>query len=355
MKIRIFLISLIILICGVAVFPAGASGTDKLKGYRAQKKDVSVSGLSSGAFMTAQLHVAYSGLFDKGAGIIAGGPYFCVGSYEDDPSLYLFQATSTCMSPASASSAPDGKGLFKKAQGFAKQHLIDPVTNLQDDRIYLFSGSNDKTVNTWVVDQVFEFYRAAAIPSAHILYEKNINAGHAIIVEDTRTPCPETAPPFVNDCDFEQSQKILQFIYGDLKPPAADGSLSGRIIRFDQSEFVSSDRASMDDDAYVYVPKECEDGGCRIHVVIHGCDQGARTIGDTYYGHTGYNEIADTNRIIVLYPQAVPSGDAPFNPKGCWDFWGYSSEDPSAPVFYTKASPQMKAIVGMVKRLQSNE
>ena len=53
-----------------------------------------VSGLSSGGFMAAQLHVAYSATFAKGAGIVAGGPFYCAeGS--------IVNATGRCMaSPA---------------------------------------------------------------------------------------------------------------------------------------------------------------------------------------------------------------------------------------------------------------
>ena len=46
-------------------------------------------------------------------------------------------------------------------------------------------------------------------------------------------------------------------------------------------------------------------------------------IGDTYVRHGGYNEVADLNDIIILYPQAIKSllhG----NPNGCWDWWGYT-------------------------------
>ena len=49
-----------------------------------------VSGLSSGGFMAVQLHVAYSATFRKGAGIIAGGPFYCAeGS--------VLNATGRCM------------------------------------------------------------------------------------------------------------------------------------------------------------------------------------------------------------------------------------------------------------------
>lgn len=350
-KVMLF-INMITLVIFFTTASMASEKTVKLSGYKASTKETSVSGLSSGAFMTTQLHVAYSDVFQKGAGIIAGGPYFCVGSYETDPAKFFLQAISTCMSPKIKESAPDGKGLFIKAKALAKKKKIAPLANLNDDKIYIFSGSNDNTVKTWVVDQVLEFYKAANVPEKNIKYEKNINAGHAIIVDETQTPCSDTASPYINDCDFEQSDKILEHIYGKLKPPSAKGALKGKLIKFDQSEFITSDKTCMDQDAFVYVPKDCEDGGCRIHVVIHGCEQGAKVIGDLYYSHTGYNEMADTNKIIILYPQVSPSDPIPYNPKGCWDFWGYSSEDPSKPVFYLKSSPQMKAIVSMVKRLQ---
>jgi len=39
---------------------------------------------------------------------------------------------------------------------------------------------------------------------------------------------------------------------------------------------------------------------------------------------SGYNELAEKNDIVILYPQAETSTLFPFNPKGCWDWWGYS-------------------------------
>ena len=48
------------------------------------------------------------------------------------------------------------------------------------------------------------------------------------------------------------------------------------------------------------------------------------TFGTTFVRIIGYNKWADTNRIIVLYPQATPTSS---NPLGCWDWWGY--DDPS--------------------------
>lgn len=327
-----------------------ADEAPRLSGYQVDLSQTSVSGLSSGAFMSSQFHVAYSDLL-VGAGIVAGGPFYCVGSHLDDPTKFLSVATSTCMEPLLQFAAPDGEKLWKKAQKFAKENKIADVNNLKDDKIYIFSGSNDQTVKTMVVDQTEAFYKAAGVPPENIKYRKNLNAGHAIIVENAQVKCSATDPPYINDCDFMQSHKILQHIYGQLNPPADSNQLSGKIIEFNQSEFINAKNTSMSKKAYAYVPKICETETCKVHIAIHGCKQGQAVIGDTYYTTTGYNEIADTNKIIVLYPQVQPSPSIPFNPRGCWDFWGYSSDKPSKPVFYTRESPQMKAIVGMLNRL----
>lgn len=321
----------------------------KLGGYGADLSQTSVSGLSSGGFMTAQFHVAYSDRL-VGAGIIAGGPFYCVGSYETNPSKFLQQATATCNTPATAFVAPDGKGLFKKASQFAADKKIADLNNLKDDRVYIFTGSKDQVVKTEVVDQVAKFYQAAGLKPEQIKYDRDsVNAGHAIIVQQGSVGCSDTNTPYINDCDFMQSQRVLEQIYGKLNPPADQPT--GKIIKFDQSEFIQAKNTSMSKEAYAYVPKVCETESCKVHVAIHGCEQGAKLIGNNYYSLTGYNEIADTNNMIVLYPQVEFSNATSYNSKGCWDFWGYSSADPANPVFYTRESPQMKAIIGMIDRL----
>jgi len=47
----------------------------------------------------------------------------------------------------------------------------------------------------------------------------------------------------------------------------------------------------------------------------------------------------------------APSSPFPYNPRGCWDFWGYSSADPFHPDFYTRDGAQVRAVRGMLDRL----
>ncbi|NHQ86284.1 poly(3-hydroxybutyrate) depolymerase [Iodobacter sp. HSC-16F04] len=342
----------VLLLLGLLADAAYADTAAKLPAYKVDLSQTSVSGLSSGAFMAAQFHAAFSSTL-VGAGIVAGGPFYCSGSaYPAPPSATVAQTA--CMNPSlSPYGPPDPKLLLSLAKGFASAGAIDALDFLKNQKVYLFSGKADKTVATAVVDQTDAFYQLAGMPAENIKYIQSVNAGHAIITNNQQdVVCADTRSPYINDCDFIQSQDILKHIYGDLQPAVT--KLSGKIIQFDQSEFIKSGYTSMSDDAYLYVPKACEAETCKVHVAFHGCEQGADTIGNLFYGTTGYNELADANKIIVLYPQAKPSYGffTPYNPKGCWDFWGYSDPfNPLAPNFYSKTSPQMSAVKAMLNRL----
>src|SRR5204863_5113959 len=131
--------------------------------------------------------------------------------------------------------------------------------------------------------------------------------------------------------------------------------LSGAILAFDQSEFVPNQHPSavgLADTGYLYVPAACQPklgaAACRVHVVFHGCRQYAGNVGDAVYRHAGYNEWADTNRIIVLYPQTRPSA-IPINPKGCFDWVGLTRTD-----FASRTGDQISAFKAMLDRLAQN-
>ncbi len=331
-----------------------AAGVISLSGYAADISNTTISGLSSGAFMAVQLHVAYSGYFN-GAAIIAGGPYYCAGSY--DGNTLLENATNACMDPLTASVGPNTPKLVRKAKDFAAHGTIDPLANLANDRVYIFTGSADNVVKSSVVEQTLEFYRRLGLKEENLRFIDTVDAGHAIITDNADdTPCSETRAPYINNCGFEQSNELLGFLYPDLRPPSE--TLSGKLVAFQQSEFIPEfgtdrDYSSMDETAYVYIPAKCETEPCRVHIVFHGCLQGTQVIGEEYVTTTGYNEVADANSLIMLYPQVKRSKPVPFNPQGCWDFWGYSSANVYAPDFYNHNAPQMKAVIAILERLAS--
>jgi hypothetical protein len=329
------------------LFALTGSAAEKLPGLDIDLKQTSVSGLSSGAFMASQFYMVHSDIM-IGAGIVAGGPYLCAQSWVFQD--YLTNATTACMSPLSERFGPNTPHLVTLTQQLAAVGKIDSLENIRDDRLYIFSGKADRTVKPSVVRQTREYFLSLDVPQESILFRDDVVAGHALLTSfDQDVRCPDTRAPFINNCNFMQSYEIIRHIYGELNPPAA--SLSGDIIKFNQKEFIRDRNTSMSDEAYVYVPAICHTERCRLHVAFHGCEQGAKLIRDKYYAGTGYNYIADTNRLVVLYPQAEPSKRKPYNPKGCWDFWGYSAPNQANPDYFTRDAPQIKAIKAMVDRL----
>ncbi|WP_432696401.1 extracellular catalytic domain type 2 short-chain-length polyhydroxyalkanoate depolymerase [Marinobacterium sp. YM272] len=349
----------------------------RLEGFGADLSQSSISGLSSGAFMTVQMHLAHSSRF-VGAGIIAGGPFRCAESFRAAAMIaedaFTLNALYTCMNPLIPQTGPNPDKLVQVARETADAGLIDDLKHLSKNRIYIFTGSEDKVVQSDVVNTTREFYKRLGVPVKNIRYVDDIPAGHSIITDNPEDSALSlNQPPYINNGGFMQSWDILSHIYGDLEDPSEQ--LSGSIVRFDQSEFFDPDnrqqdreRASMSDFAYAYIPKAVAEGAkCRVHIALHGCKQGYNYInyvngkpdyqnsppyGNRYFTTTGYNQIADSNNLIILYPQAQGAdGNGVQNPDGCWDWWGYTSEDPQNPDYYSQNAIQIKAINRMLERL----
>jgi hypothetical protein len=258
------------------------------------------------------------------------------------------------MNPLIPSVGPNTPVLLEKTRALAQEKKIDSLENLKNDSLYIFSGKSDHVVATSVVEQTVRFFEEVGVPKTAIVFDTAVDAGHALITQDNvDVSCSLTKAPFINNCGFEQSWRILNHIFKTLKAPVAVENSS--LVAFDQTEFIDSANTSMSDVAYAYIPESCrQEKGCAVHVAFHGCLQGADVIQDKYYAKTGYNEIAQANRMIILYPQVKPSYGKPLNPQGCWDFWGYSSPDDANPDYYTKQAPQLRAVYKMVQRLAGN-
>ena len=118
------------------LFCVAAHAADPLPAFNVDLLETSVSGLSSGAYMAGQFHVAYSGTV-MGAGVIAGGPYDCA---EGQLSVALNRCMQTVLG------MPNPTHLLSRAESREARGDIDPLTGLADDRVYVFSGTQDETV-----------------------------------------------------------------------------------------------------------------------------------------------------------------------------------------------------------------
>ncbi len=315
---------------------------ERLPALGADAEGVTVSGVSAGGYMAVQFHVAHSSSV-RGAGALAAGPYYCaMGS--------LWAALSNCMAPGTGSKPPSVDVLAGLAQGFARTGAIDPLAGLADGKVWLFSGTQDETVKPEIVAELRDFYRRIA-PRAEVTLVADIPAGHGMPTASAGNACGTSEPPYIGNCGYDAAGMLLAHLLGKLAPPANAG---GRLVEFDQREFAGGapGAISLAESGYAWVPRECERERCRVHVVFHGCRQNAESVGERFVREAGYNRWAETNRIIVLYPQtAARSGWAwgqgyIFNPRGCWDWWGYTG-----PAYHTQAGPQIRAVKAMVERI----
>lgn len=336
---------------------AGAARADgpALPAANADPAETSVSGLSSGAYMAVQFATAFSASV-KGVGVVAGGPFGCAresgGLADLLPGDVVALATALGPCVAATPSPPGVDALYAQAQELDDFGDIDGLDNIVRQKIYLYHGYNDTKVARPVTDAAAAFYRVllGARGQANLFYQTAIGSGHAQITLDQGGACEANASPYINQCGYDQAGVILQHIYGALEP-RNDGTLSGRLLGFDQGRYtlLQPQIDSMAATGFVYMPAACAAGAaCRVHVAFHGCLQDSADTGETYPLHAGYNEWADGNRIIVLYPQTAPSPVTPFNPQACWDWWGYHD---FSNAYLTRDGRQIAAVHAMVAAL----
>jgi len=293
----------------------------------------SVSGMSSGGYMAVQFGVAFSSIV-KGIGVFAGGPFDCAqGS--------LTTAEGEC---STGSTAIDVTPLVTATNSLFSAGKIDDPKNLATARIYIFGGADDEIVNPVVVDAT-EAYFVSFVPSAAIQYEsRHAATGHTTPTLTYGGSCDSSVSPWIGKCDYDGAGIALAQIYGTLTP--ASTTSTGTIATLAQSDFVANPSShSLGDTAYVYIPASCASGEtCRVHVAFHGCEMNADgSEGSAFYLHAGYNAWADTNHIVVLYPQTTTSTA---NPEACWDWWGYDSAD-----YDTQSGTQMAMVRAMIGAL----
>lgn len=327
----------------LALFGQGLRAAEHLPALHIDAHDISVSGISSGGYMAVQFAVAHSASV-RGAGIVAAGPYHCA---EDS----VWQATGPCMR---GDTPIDVRRLERYTRRQAAAGTIDPVAHLKGQRVWIFSGSKDETVAPHIGAALEAFYRRFT-DAANITRVADIPAAHAMPTFDFGRACDATGEPFINDCDYDGAGTLLSWIYGPLQPKNT-GTLNGRFIEFEQDDFTPSPRLhSLSATGWVYVPQVCAAGGyCRLHIAFHGCKQYQEMsyfdgntpvrFGRTFIDHAGYNAWADSNRLVVLYPQ---TNTVLSNPNGCWNWWGYSDDSD----YDTQRGKQIATVWRMVERL----
>jgi hypothetical protein len=220
---------------------------------------ISVSGISSGGFMAHQFHVAHSDHV-MGAGIVAGGPYYCakgkfLNALTRCSQIAMLQCIAlkrdhkrceeTDLVPKNNSeSQRAARASFDEAKKQEAVGNISKLANLADDKIYLFRGAFDAIVPHGVMDAVFHFYvdpTKAGVNAVNIDYNGTFPARHTMVRDSFDKPAgdvvgkcplpPAPSPPraedaFIDDCEgvAERHRKDSGCV---CPPSSASGAATG--------------------------------------------------------------------------------------------------------------------------------
>lgn len=301
--------------------------------FNTQNQPVTVSGISSGAFFATQMLVAYSTRI-RGVASIAGGIYNCAeGSAQ--------KAQTTCMANPQAI---DVSAQIKKAQDLSDAGKIDNIRNLKSARAYIFSGKSDYIVRSDASVKLKEFFSQWMKPE-QIMTNFEVSAGHGWITNNYGNSCGLSMSPWINNCGVDVPSDLMSFLTKQNNESIAEANDS-RLYEFDQTSY-NIEKSGMAKTGYIYIPKKCEqnNSACRAHISFHGCAMGAEYVQSTFAAHSGLNEWAEANNVVVLYPQVVKSAEMN-NPNGCWDWYGYTGAD-----YITRNGLQMKSVYNMIQQM----
>jgi len=308
------------------------------------KSQITVSGISAGGFMANQLGYAYSSTF-KGIGVFAGGPYMCAGHSNYTACMYNASISASMLSTMQSD--------INNWSGTAN----DSKAKVASQKIFMFVGTSDFTVGPNPMNALQTQYTNNGVPAANLDYIQRASTAHVFPTDFDSTgnnACSSTASPYISNCGYDGAKAAFTKFYGTLNA-RNNAPAAGNYIQFDQTAFTTN--PGMSSTGWVYVPANCAAGAtCRLHVALHGCQQNYDTVGDKFVKNTGYTRWADTNSIIVLFPQtrvdntsrSTSASGSLANPNGCWDWIGWYGSN-----FAQKAGTQQAAIKAMVDQLAS--
>lgn len=257
--------------------------------------------------MAAQLAIAYSNNFSNRFGVFAGGPYDCARTQD---------FWTACMHNAT----PSIESSLSNIKQWSTEGKIDNLENLSSNqsRIYIQAGALDETVGISVTRQLVRQLKELRVPESSLKYVEMEGAAHVFPTDfegPEGVPCNESVHPFIADCGYDGAGEMLKWLYENetfrLKPRRSKREMSGVLKKYEQTGALGA--IGLAESGYLYVPASCARGGrsphggavsCKLHVALHGCTMSYLDIGEAWIRDAGYMEWADTNDMVVVFPQA---------------------------------------------------
>ena len=319
---------IVLVLLGLCLVVACENKQQSFPSLNLDREKITVSGISSGGYMAHQYHIAFAEQVD-GAALIASGPFGCA---QGD----LQFALDHCVS---SKSKPETEQLVEKIGIAAKRGEIGKLDSLKEDKVWIFHGTEDERVSREVTQSQIDLYRSLG---AMVKTKLDVPAGHGFPTQSFGVDCDASSSPHINNCEYDAVKEFFSFFFGELNPKV---TTRGQLLSFEQNQFAHGENY-LADKGYVFIPLSCLEGEtCKLHISFHGCSQNYESIEDLFIKNAGYNQWAESNNLVVVYPQ-TKSSFMPLNPKACWDWWGYTGKD-----YQTRKGAQLGQIYEMTKLL----
>lgn len=347
---------------------------------------ITVSGISSGGFMAAQMATIYSDRI-SGVATVAGGVFYCAQNHFQEKltqygsSSYLafgvaskdfftkrvepleinpiYQSVGVCMeTPEKAHDGGNGPMNLEFMKEFESQGLIAPIKNISRQKVFIYQGKDDDVLRPGMAAKLKEFYERMGVAplSLKVILRQG---GHNFPTDrEDGIRCDEEKVPYIANCKWDLAKEILQHTLGR--------KLERAKFNADHLHIVSQSEApvSLHTYGYFYASEFCmkHPGACDLHVAFHGCKMSddyddnfqkmfeskinlshILTVQDyelraripqmgakIFAEKSGYAEYAesDKNRLMVYFPQTrITTENYPANPKGCWDWYGWTGAE----------------------------
>ncbi|OFZ28307.1 MAG: hypothetical protein A2622_04185 [Bdellovibrionales bacterium RIFCSPHIGHO2_01_FULL_40_29] len=303
-------------------------------------------------------------------------PGYSTKWFTPSPMNPIYQSVGVCMQNPDKAELPDLKAFHEKK-------LIDDPSYLTKQNIFTYHGEHDNVVLFKMAQKIKDFYIENKIPIEQIQQKSLQFAGHSFATDkQDLQPCTAEKFPFITSCQYDLAFDLLTFLTKkELKREPfeaknlyyVDQTLDLKNLDIMNPERGAQPTPSIAPYGYLYSSNECLQNPtyCQLHVALHGCEMSdsfdidfdakyteqvqktrivemrkekSKILGFKslpyikqkkirngtfkFAQFSGYSEYAIKNNIMILYPQTwITEDNYPYNPKGCWDWFGWTNEN----------------------------
>ncbi len=313
----------------------------------------------------------------------------------------LYKSLGICMQNPQKAVIPQLKPLQEK-------NWIDPIENIAAQKVFVYHGTRDSIVNPAMQNKIVEFYQRYNTPKENIK-TANVVGGHNFPTnKKDLNDCLAQTIPYLSSCDYNLASEMIQFLIPSAQPGGqfnqnhlyiVDQTLDHKNNFKDFTiEKAFQPNYSIGAYGYLYATDQCLNNPtrCQLHVALHGCEMSdsydpsfdllyqkqvqktqivrmrsekEKTLFDFNFKQlptieqkglswgnlkfamsSGYAEMAETNNLMILFPQTwITEKNYPYNPKGCWDWFGFTGSN-----YASKEGQETKWLMDYIRAIQKD-